>query len=311
MKTALTTMNRNCGILILLAAAMAQIVFWAPFAPCATLETASDQPEQAAPLQPAPPGWNTQFTFGYLPSADLHGMPASASIGEYRIKLARNIRLGNRFTLTLGGGYGLKHVDAAPIARLPENLHILYLEAGANYRFNEKNFVTLKMFPGIYSDLEGISGDAVRLPVLLLGGHSFDNGITLVGGMVYRFGYHSAELIPVIGLSYQPNEKWRVDMIAPRPGVTYSASRQVRLFIAGDLASDEYELKDPAVGAEVIKYRDYKVMGGIEYLPRRTVKISGALGYAFDRGFDFYNGNRGSIQLDNVPFLLLSLDLGW
>jgi len=263
-----------------------------------------------APAQPAS-DWNALLSLGYLPPADLHGVPASVGISDYRFRLARNLKIDNELTLTLGGGYGLKHLDAPANAILPQDLHSIYLEAGATYRINEKSFVTLKLYPGLNSDFNDIANDDLRLPMLLLGGHAFNSGITLVGGFAYRLGYHAAVLIPVIGISYQPNDKWRVDLIAPRPGVTYSASRQVRLFIAGDFASDEYELHDSSLGARVIRYRDYKAIGGVEYLPQPAIKLTGALGYAFERNFDFYGGNRPSLGMDDVPFLKLSLDVGW
>jgi hypothetical protein len=149
------------------------------------------------------------------------------------------------------------------------------------------------------------------MPLLLIGGYTFDSDITMVGGFAYRFGYQSGALIPIIGMSYQPNEKWKIDLLAPRPGVTYNATRKLKIFAAGDFASDEYELKDRLYGAKVIKYGDYKLMGGIEYLTLPDVKLTGAAGYAFDRHFSFYDGSRQSITLDNVPFLRLSADITW
>ena len=149
------------------------------------------------------------------------------------------------------------------------------------------------------------------MPLLALGGYTFNNGVTVVGGFGYRFGYHSSQLIPVIGFTFQPGEQWRLDLMAPRPGITYMVSRQLHLFAAGDFASDEYELKDHSLGAKVIRYSDYKVMGGADFMPTANIKLSGSLGYAFDRSFNFYDGNRPSAKIDNVPFLKLSLDYGW
>lgn len=271
---------------------------------------ANERGRVTLPMQPSS-DWNAQLSMGYLPSADLHGTPASVGISEYRFRLTRNLKLDSSVTLTLGGGYGLKHLDAPANAGLPQDLHALYAEAGGNWRVNEKVFVTLKLYPGLNSDFKDIAGSDLRMPVLALGGYSFDSGVTMVGGFVYRVGYHAAELIPALGFTYQPNERWRVDLIAPRPGLTYIASQKAHLFVAGDLASDEYELHDGALRAKVIKYRDYKVMGGVEYLPQPAVRLSAALGYAFGRYFDFYEGNRPSMQLDDAPFLKLSLDVGW
>jgi hypothetical protein len=115
----------------------------------------------------------------------------------------------------------------------------------------------------------------------------------------------------VIGFTYQPNQSWSFDFVAPRPGVTYIPSKQIRLFLVGDFASDEYELKDASFCAKAIKYRDYKVMGGAEYLPVPGARLTGALGYAFDRGFEFYDGPRGHMNIDAVPFIRFSLDVGW
>src|SRR6185369_17098320 len=188
------------------------------------------------------------------------------AISDYRVKIARNIRLDEHITLNLGGGYGLKHVDASSAASLPQDLHTLFLEAGATYRFNDKAFASLKLYPGLYSDFKDLGEDDLRMPALVLTGYSFNNGISAIGGFLYRFGYHASPFIPVLGFSYQPNQTWRFDLIAPRPGITYVASSHLQLFVAGDFASDEYELKDRSFGAKAIRYGDYKGMAGFTYL---------------------------------------------
>jgi hypothetical protein len=256
-------------------------------------------------------GWNVSTSIGYLPVADLHGAPGDVGISDYRFKIARNLKLDDRLTLTLGGGYGLKHMDSSSSATLPQDLHALFVEAGARYRINDKSFASIKLYPGFYSDFKELGEDDLRMPVLALGGYSFDNGLSAVGGFVYRFGDHSGQLIPVLGFSYQPDDKWRIDLIAPRPGVTCFASRQLQLFVAGDFASDEYELKDRAFGAKAIKYNDYRVMGGVQYLPLTAVTLTTSLGYAFERRFTFFDGNRPDLRVDDVPFVKVSLDVGW
>jgi hypothetical protein len=52
-------------------------------------------------------------------------------------------------------------------------------------------------------------------------------------------------------------------------------------------------------------------MGGVDYLPRPGITCSAAVGYAFDRSFEFYDTTRTSLRIDNVPFVKLSLDIGW
>lgn len=277
---------------------------------CADRGPDTEKRAEGLPLLPTS-DWSGQVALGVLPAADLVGRATSVGISDQRFRLAKTRKLDSKTTLTVAGGYSLKHIDASSSAGLPQDLHALFFEAGAHYGINEKSFVMLKLYPGLYSDFGDIGSDDLRLPVLALGGYAFDNGITLVGGVAYRFGYHAAQLIPAIGLSYQPDERWRLDLIIPRPGISYNASRQVRVFLAGDFGSDEYELKDRSLGAKAIRYSDYKVLGGFDYLPAPTVKLSTALGYAFERSFDFFDGNRPGMRIDDVPFLRLSLDVGW
>ncbi|OGR28761.1 MAG: hypothetical protein A2X79_02025 [Desulfuromonadaceae bacterium GWB2_53_15] len=296
----------HCGFM----AAVVLAVFAVPQGLCAAGSSDVVERDRVLPLKPTS-DWNSQMALGILPAADLEGRAASVGISDYRFRLVKNHKLDSKMTLTIGGGYGLKHIDASTSVGLPQDLHALFLEAGAHYGINDKSFVTLKVYPGLYSDFSDIGSDDLRLPVLALGGYAFDSGITLVGGFAYRFGNHDSTIIPAIGITYQLDERWRLSIIAPRPAVIYNASREMSFFVGGDFASDEYELKDRSLGAKVIKYRDYKVMGGVEYLPQPAVKLTGAIGYAFDRRFDFYDGNRSGMGIDNVPFFRLALDMGW
>ena len=272
------------------------------------------------PAGPAETGWNdrkqsrewdTQLSVGFLPSADFQGMPGDASIADYRLKITRQIRVDERLTLTVGGGYGLKHIDASSSAALPEDLHALFLEAGARYRINEKAFASLRLSPGLYSDFSEIGGDDLRMPVLALGGYSFNDRWSVTGGLIYRFGAHSSRFMPALGFSFQPDESWRFDIVAPRPTITYSASRRLQLFVAGDISSDEYEVHDRTIGARAVKYSDFKVLAGVGFLPIPAVKLSTSIGYAFDRRFVFYDSFRPDLRLDDAPFFRVSLDVGW
>jgi hypothetical protein len=260
-----------------------------------------------------PDDWSAQLSVGYLPAADIHMIPGTVEIADYRMKIARNLKLDDRLTLTLGGGYGLKHIDATFLADLPQDLHALYLDAAVRYRINDRAFASLKLSPGFYSDFKDLGSDDLRMPALALGGYSFDNGVTVVGGLLYRFGSRAKAFMPALGLSYQPNQSWKLDLVLPRPAVTYFASRQLQLFVAGDFTSDEYELQGRQFGAKAIKYSDIKAMVGVNYLPVPAVKISTAIGQTFNRKFVFYDGalNRPDLRMDNVPFFKVSLDLGW
>lgn len=255
--------------------------------------------------------WDVSASLLVLPDSGLHGTNFDVGLVDYSVKLGRNLAINEQLTVNVAGGYGLKHIDAEAAAGLPSDLHSLTLELGGSYKTSSQSFVTLKASPGLSSDFNGGGGNILRMPLLLLGGYNFENGFTAVGGFMYRFGFHSTQAIPAIGFSYQPNDRWRFDAIAPRPAITYNASRQIKLFVAGDFASDEYGINKKNHGAEVITYSDLKLSGGVTCQPIPPVRISAAAGYAFDRQFTFYDGFRTGQRLDNVPFFRISLDMGW
>ncbi len=227
------------------------------------------------------------------------------------MKILRNMKTNDALTLSIGGGYGLKHIEASSLAALPVDLHALFLEIGAKYRINQRAFASLRLSPGLYSDFKDLGSDDLRMPILALGGYNFENGFSVVGGFIYRLGYHSNIFIPALGFSYQPDRYWRFDAVAPRPGITYIASRRFQLFVAGDFASDEYELHDRSLGAKAIKYADYKAMVGFNYMPGTAIKVSTSIGYAVERKFSFYDANRPDLRMEDVPFFKVSLDFGW
>lgn len=292
-------------------AVVIQLVIMLGAGSCLAAEQDTAEPKSSRQFGEPSTDWNSQFSISYLPSAGVQNLSADAGITEYRAKLFRNIQIDDDWKLSVGGGYGLKHIDASYIATLPQDLHALTFEVAATYRISQRSFASLRLSPGVYSDLKDMSRNDLRMPLLALGGYNFDNGFSVIGGFIYRLGYHSSNFIPALGFSYQPNQYWRFDAVAPRPGITYLASRQFQLFVAGDFASDEYELHDTSLGAKAIKYSDYKAMAGLNYLPNSAVKFSASAGYVFERKFSFYETSRPDMRIDDVPFFKLSFDYGW
>ena len=105
-----------------------------------------------------PPGIGTaQMSVGHLPSADLHGQPGDVGITDYRMKLARNVKLDDRLTLTLGGGYGLKHIDASSTGGpAPGSAWPYFSRRVPGTASTTRSFASLKLSPGFYSDFKDL-----------------------------------------------------------------------------------------------------------------------------------------------------------
>jgi hypothetical protein len=256
-------------------------------------------------------GLSSQLSLSYLPAADLRGTTADAAMTDLRVRAARKVDIGSSVSLTIGGGYGLKHIDAPAAAALPSDLHSLFLDLGTTYRFDDRLSTGFYLYPGLFSDFGGVGSDDVRMPVMIYGTYKISREWTVTGGLIYRIGYHSANVIPAVGFSWQPNEIWRIDLLMPRPGVTYTHSRSIKVFAAGDFSSDEYQLHDRSYGADVIRYKDLKFTFGADYSPFSPLTLSASVGYAFDRKFDFYDGPRQRTRLDSVPFMKVSVGYSW
>jgi hypothetical protein len=141
---------------------------------------------------------------------------------------------------------------------------------------------------GVYSDFEDSARDGVRILGHAVGMlHASDN-LDWVFGIDYldRDDYR---MLPVIGYSWRDaqNPTWMVDMVFPRPKVQVALQDCQALYVAGLLGGGTWDIEMPYEVNDVMTYRDFRLLVGLENLLPSKARSSVELGWVFGRKLTF------------------------
>lgn len=286
-------------------------------APCrAEEDSPSDSAEElmTPPGRPAPRPWEFSAEGAWWPKSDSSDAGGQVGLGEFRMKLGRAVKIDRQLRLTPELSYAQVEVSAPAAARLPGSLYSTTLGLRLDHQRDREFGYSLFLAPGIAGDYRAIGSDDVRVRLGVIGRFSTTQRLTLLAGLIYSQGYHSLPVLPIVGLVYRPDERWTISIAAPRPGVSYALTPELKLALNGEYHGTEYQLHQESLGARVIRYRDFRVTGGAEWNLADRVTGEIAAGYAFARKFIFYEqfaAGHSDISLDDGPFARASLNLRW
>lgn len=145
---------------------------------------------------------------------------------------------------------------------------------------------------GIYSDFEDSARDGVRVLGHAVGMLHANENLDWVFGVDYldRDDYR---ILPVIGYAWHSTENpaWRIEAVFPRPRIEYSVEDYRTLYIAGRLGGGTWDIEMPNEINEVMTYRDFRLLFGIEtHIPNQP-RSNVELGWIFGRKLEFRDGS--------------------
>lgn len=257
------------------------------------------------------PPWDAFAETTWLPGSTIHGTGGDLGMGEVKIGFSRRLAISRQFELSTGLRYSLREIDAPEAAHLPESLHSVSLNVGGEYRTTDKLKLGFMISPGLSGDFKSITANDIRVPVALHAKYQMSETVSFLGGIAYTGQNHSLPVMPMVGLMYLPSEKWAFALGFPRTGVVFKPNRVTNLFVAGEYTNGEYRLHDSSIGADIISYRDFRALAGINIRIHHAVKLGLSGGYAFSRKFVFYEGARDDVNLNSAPFGRFEVKFSW
>lgn len=252
-----------------------------------------------------------EFESGYVFESDLH---RGGSFGN-QYELQNSFSYAHRFLLTghvyLHLGVDYSRFDfgttAAPV---PQHLHSVAGVIGLDYMHNDDVGAFLQVKPGFYGE-DDFNSSSFDAPITL--GRIFvleQDKLYLFVGANAAFLRGRFPVIPIVGLVWMPNAKWKVLGVLPEPRVIYSPNDNWDFWVGGELGGGSFRTnKDDTItpsklsGAQV-DYSDYRVGAGIIYSPCDGVSIDLGGGVAIQREFDFYRADV-TYKTDAAPYLRL------
>jgi Domain of unknown function (DUF6268) len=134
----------------------------------------------------------------------------------------------------------------------------------AGFDATDDILVTLGLTPGIHSDLEDVDGDDFRVDGMAFGTYVYSPELHFVLGAALGEEFGDPELYPLFGVWWQATDELLLNLVFPRPRVSYAFSEDFRLFVAGEPAGGEWNV-DSDVGEVDVQQKGWRTGIGGEY----------------------------------------------
>ncbi|MEY2529752.1 MAG: hypothetical protein QOJ05_1842 [Verrucomicrobiota bacterium] len=245
----------------------------------------------------------------YVTGSDLH---RNVSFGDQdaiqnSLSYAHRILLSGHLYLRLGIDYN-RFDFGSTAAPVPDHLQSVAAVVGVDYMHNNDVGAFLQIKPGFYTE-DNFDSASFDAPITL--GRIFvlkPDHLYLFTGLNASFLRGRFPVVPLIGLIWMPDDKWKVLGLLPEPRVIYSPNDKWDFWMGGELIGGAFRTdRNDAIfpsklnGAEV-DYSEYRAGGGFIYSPCNNVSIDLGGGYSFRREFDFHRADI-RYKADGAPYL--------
>jgi hypothetical protein len=252
-----------------------------------------------------------EFENSYVFESDLH---RGGSFGnQYEVQnsfsYAHRFLLGGHLYLHLGVAYDRFDFGTTG-APVPEHLQSMAGVIGIDYMHNNDVGAFLQIKPGFYGE-DDFNSSSFDAPITL--GRIFvleQDKLYLFVGANAAFLRGRFPVVPILGLVWMPNAKWKVLGVLPEPRVIYSPNDKWDFWVGGELGGGSFRTnKDNTItpsklSSAQVDYSDYRVGAGVIYSPCDAISIDLGGGYAIQRRFDFYRADM-TYKADAAPYLRL------
>ncbi|MBN1557663.1 MAG: hypothetical protein JW951_05915 [Lentisphaerae bacterium] len=177
-------------------------------------------------------------------------------------------------------------MDAADI-ELPSQVAVLALDAGWAVRSRGGAALALRMQPGIYSDLEGFSGDVFSIPFSAALIHAFNPSLSGMLGVSVRPDFDRT-LLPLVGVVWEVNDQLRLDARLPESRLEWYMTPDWSTHLGLDWRNMSYALDD---SRDVLTLEDFRLAWGVTHRTADQLEVSAEVGTLFER----------SVTFDDVP----------
>ncbi|WP_254509623.1 hypothetical protein [Anatilimnocola floriformis] len=143
---------------------------------------------------------------------------------------------------------------------------------------------------GAFSDFEGSAREGVRFPSHAVGYYRWDSQIDFVFGVDY-LNRDDIQILPVAGVILTPRDDLRLELVFPHPRVELRVSPQRAIYLAGELGGGTWAIERANNAADVVTYRDLRLLFGISERTEKGGETGIEIGYVFDRDLSYRSGN--------------------
>lgn len=243
----------------------------------------------------------------------------SGSAGGFGItKLESRVVFGlpipsRRSPLVVTPGFAVNYLDGPVGADLPPRTYEATLQFRWWKRFTPRFGIDFAIAPGVFSDFQQSSDEALRFPGYMAGKFEWTPTLDLVLGAAY-LDRDDVNFLPIGGLIWRPRPDLKLELVAPRPRIgrriywfgAYGEAVQDWAYVAGEFGGGTWAFQRSTGVDDVVNYRDYRVILGWERKALGGLDARLEAGYVFSRTIE-YASSVPDVEPDDTLMLRAAL----
>lgn len=215
--------------------------------------------------------------------------------------------------LILTPGVVVYFLDGPEVVDLPPRLYEAYVQLRWLPQLAERWKLDVGIMPGLYGDFAFVDSSTFRLSGHVIGVFQWRPTLILSFGAAY-LDREDVGVVPVAGVVWQPHPDWVLELVMPRPRVARRLAwswldrpgAENWLYVAGEFGGGTWSVEREAGFRDVVTYRDFRFLAGIEQRAAFQLSWRMETGYAFGRKLAFER-DPAVLRPDSTVFVRLSL----
>jgi hypothetical protein len=275
-----------------------------------------------ADTTPAPSNIKTSYEFdgdtSYVGDARTNfgsGVKGDVSEERTRAKFVASPQIGDGPIYRFGLSYQRYTFGFSKAAPIPDVLRSESAVVGVDFELFNSWLVRVEADPGLYGDGRSEGFRDFNVPFLIGGSYIASEELQWVLGLDVDID-RQLPVIPAIGAHWTLSDSWVLDAVLPTPRLEYDWSRNLTLYLGGDVDDGTYKvdrglgsaLGRPDLGGAIVEYDEIRVGAGFSWKASKAITLELEGGYLPYREFDYHRADTHFSNDDGAPYGQMSIN---
>ncbi len=211
--------------------------------------------------------------------------------------------------LLITPGFSVSYLDGVTVVDLPPRLYDAYAQFRWMSRISPRWAVDLSVTPGVFSDFEQSTDQAVRVTGHGMAAWTYSPNLKFVLGAGYP-DREDIKVMPIAGFMWTPYDELKCELIFPRPRiaarVSYTGDVEDWVYVAAEFDNGVWAVRRDDGRNDLLRYRDWRILLGIERKAVGGLDARLELAYVFGRRIQ-YRSSPTDITPDDTVMLRCGL----
>ncbi len=247
--------------------------------------------------------WEMKHFTSYAFARDARAQAGDFSVAVTSLKMVKECKFDNGMPLDIGVDFNHYLLGDATAVDLPSSLQSKGLTAGVKFPmpFVEGDVWFMGVSTGAYFQTVkdyAFPSSTFRSKNRVYGIYKPSDDLIIVGGVGYNTDYEDQDLVPLIGIKYQFNERWALNALSLNPNLSYQVNEKTELRLEGMIYSDEFEVTEGARKGDIVSISDYRVGLGVTHEFSEGLKAGLSAGLSLGGTYEYLQ-NGGKVAVDD------------